>query len=158
MKQTSPIKWNIRRATEADSEAIVDFQERLRRPKRFDSVTTEYLIAEDSGKIVGCSAARAREKSGYVYGLVVDKPWRRRGIGHTLVKENLARLRAEGSNSAFVLVMFWNIRFFKKHGFELADRLKKRELGSLHQDFTDTWSARSVLLVTDLRQPPSPSV
>ena len=144
--------WEIRRATDDDAEVIKRFHQKQNRPPRSDSVASEYYIAEIAGDIVGCGAARLTEGLGYFYGLAVDKLWRRRGIGHELTQCALDWLRNSGARSAFVLVMFWNIRFFKRHGFELADRHMKSGLGSLHRDFTDKWSARSVLLAIDLTQ------
>jgi len=148
--------WTIRRATEADSGEVSSFQQSLNRPQRSDSICSEYFLAEVDGELVGCAAVRLKEQTGYLYGLVVSKRWRRRGIGYALTDRRLDWLRGTRASSAFVLSMFWNIRFFKRHGFELADRRKKRDLGSLHQDFTDKWSARSVLLVVDLGRPSSP--
>ena len=154
MRQALQDKWHIRRATEADSEAIANFLERQHRPKRSDSVVSEYFIAESLGKIVGCVAAQDKGRFGYLYGLAVEKSWRRRGIGHALTQHGLDWLREKGADSVFTLVMFWNIRFVKQHGFELADRHMKQDLGNLHQDFIDKWNARSVLLVADLRKLP----
>lgn len=158
MRQGVQDTWTIRTATDADAKAITCFHRLLNRPQRSDSISSEYFLAETDGKIVGCGAVRARGQLGYLYGLAVEKSWRRRGIGHTLTNRRLDWLRETGVDSVFVLVMFWNIRFFKRHGFTLADRLRKRELVSLHQDFIDKWSARSVLLVADLCQPQPPSV
>jgi hypothetical protein len=45
------------------------------------------------------------------------------------------------------LVMFWNIQFVKRHGFELADKRTKADLKNLHPDFVDKWAARSALMV-----------
>jgi N-acetylglutamate synthase-like GNAT family acetyltransferase len=95
---------------------------------------------------MGCAAVRKDGEVGYLYGLAVDKAWRRQGIGHALTQERLDWLRNEAAKSAYVLAMFWNVRFFKKHGFELTDRSLARELGQLHGDFSQSWSARSALL------------
>jgi len=96
--------------------------------------------------VIGCAAVRKNGNVGYLYGLAVEKAWRRRGIGHALTRERLNWLRAEAAKSAYVLAMFWNVRFFKKHGFELADRSLLRELAHLYDDFSQSWSARSALL------------
>lgn len=153
MKQRAQTPWKIRRATRSDLNAILSFLEAQHRPKRSDFVVSEYFIAESLEKIIGCVAARDKEGFGYLYGLAVERSWRRRGIGHSLTQHGLDWLSDKGAESVFTLVMFWNIRFVKKHGFELADRRKKRDLGSLHDDFVDRWSARSVLMIKDLRQP-----
>src|SRR5437868_2258298 len=82
-------RWLIRRATEDDLQAIVRFHEVQHRPPRSDSITLEYFIAESLGNIVGCAAVRARGQFGYLYGLAVDKAWRRQGIGHSLTQHRL---------------------------------------------------------------------
>ncbi len=158
MKQQVQNTWTIRRATEADTKAITSFQDELNRPRRSDTIASEYFLAEESGNILGCAAVRTRGPNGYLYGLAVSKSWRRHGIGHALTDRRLDWLRETGAASAFVLAMFWNIRFFKQHGFERVDPRKKRDLGDLHQDFIEKWSARSVLLVTNLRQTIPPSL
>ncbi len=147
-------KWRIRKATKSDASNVVSFLEKQRRPKRSDFAISDYFIAECSGNIVGCIALRNKEKLGYLYGLAVDRQWRRRGIGHALTQHGLDCLRKKGARSAFTLVMFWNIRFVKHHGFRVIDKRSLR-LVNLHQDFVDKWCARSVLLVADLRQPKS---
>lgn len=148
--------WEIRRATDLDSELIITFQRSVNRPQRSESIASEYFLAEAKSEIIGCAAVRVREGVGYLYGLAVSKAWRRRGVGYALTDCRLDWLRKKAAFEAYVLTMFWNIRFFKRHGFELADRRKKRELGSLHQDFTDKWSARSVLMSRNLHQKQPP--
>jgi N-acetylglutamate synthase-like GNAT family acetyltransferase len=142
--------WSIRRATDADSEAIACFQELLHRPSRSDSVSSEYFLAEAEGNMVGCAAVRTKGQLGYLYGLAVNKSWRRHGIGHALTDCRLNWLRETGADSAFVFAMFWNIRFFKQHGFKLAERKYKLDLVNLHHDFIESWSSRSALLIADL--------
>ena len=143
-------RWLIRRATEDDSSAIELFHKAMRRPPRSDSVASEYFIAESLGKIVGCAAVRAQGRFGYLYGLAVDKTWRRQGIGHSLTQRRLDWLRETGAESAFVFAMFWNIHFFRRHGFKPIDRKRRFELAGFHQDFTETWNSRSALLEADL--------
>lgn len=158
MRQTAQNGWAIRRATETDSEAIADFHEMQHRPKRSDSVISEYFIAESSESIVGCVAVRDRGRFGYLYGLAVDKSWRRRGIGHALTQHCLEWLCERGVDAAFTFVMFWNIRFVKRHGFRLSDRKGVTDLVSLHHDFTDNWSSRSALMRVDLASLPHVSL
>ena len=140
------LAWSIRRATATDCKSIAELQARLHRPLRSDSATLEYFVAECDHKIVGCAAARKRNKLGYLYGLVVDEPWRRKGVGHALTQKCLDWLLEEKVLSVFALAMFWNIRFFKKHGFTVSNKDKVHELAQLHSDFDDRWSNRSTLL------------
>jgi N-acetylglutamate synthase-like GNAT family acetyltransferase len=140
------LKWKIRRALDSDHHAILALHNALNRPPRGDSRTSEYFIASIEESVIGCAAVRKDGDVGYLYGLAVDKAWRRQGIGHALTKERLDWLRNEAANSAYVLAMFWNVRFFKKHGFELTDRSLVPQLGQLHGDFLQSWSVRSALL------------
>lgn len=153
IQQAAKSSLSIRLATDADAATINHFQRRLNRPERSDSKTVEYFIAEIDGEIAGCAAVRARESVGYLYGLVVDKDLRRRGIGHALTQCRLDCLRETGAHSAFVLAMFWNVRFFKRHGFEVVDKKRFTHLGSLHNDLTEKWSSRSTLLAAELLPP-----
>ena len=143
--------WSIRRAAPAEWESILKLQERLNRPRRSDSVCSEYFVAVSGGDIVGCAAVRKRERVGYLYGLAVDKPWRRRGIGHALTEVRLDWLREQNAQVALVMTMFWNVGFFKKHQFSLANRRQMTtELELLHSDFSDTWSRKSALLSVEI--------
>lgn len=142
--------WTIRRATADDRRGIVQLQERLHRPARSDSAILDFFVAENEDKIIGCAAVRKRNALGYLYGLVVDKPWRRNGVGHALTERRLDWLRDENVLSVFVLAMFWNVKFFNKHRFTLADKEKSRGLAQLHRDFIDPWSNRSALLFLEL--------
>jgi len=151
-ERAAPI-WSIRRAIPSDLEGVDQLQRRLKRPLRSDSVISEYFVAVVEQRIVGCAAVRKRGGVGYLYGLAVEKPWRRMGIGHALTEMRLEWLRARSIVSAFVLAMFWNIRFFKKHGFHLTSREKGKELKHLHSDFADPWSTRSALLFVNLSSP-----
>jgi N-acetylglutamate synthase-like GNAT family acetyltransferase len=140
----------MRKATARDRTDIVQLQERLHRPARSDSSILEYFVAECEGKIIGCAGVRKRNSFGYLYGLVVDKPWRRKGVGHALTQQRLDWLSHENVRSVFVLAMFWNVKFFKKHCFTLTDKEKSRMLAGLHRDFVDPWSSRSALLSLEL--------
>jgi N-acetylglutamate synthase-like GNAT family acetyltransferase len=150
MQKQADSVWTIRRASSDDLKSIVDLQLRSRRPRRTDSKTKEYFVAMVEQKIVGCAAVRKRKDLGYLYGLVVEKTWRRRGIGHALTHVRLDWLRHESAVRVFVLAMFWNIKFFRKHGFALVDKRKAHGLRRLHCDFEDAWSSRSALLHLEL--------
>jgi N-acetylglutamate synthase-like GNAT family acetyltransferase len=147
MTERAEIQWIIRKATRSDAEAIVSFLDAQNRPKRSEFVFSEYFVAETVGEIIGCGAARRQGQRGYFYGLAVATSCRRRGIGHALTQYVLDWLRTEGVEAVFALVMFWNVRFMKQHGFELVDKQVKAELRDLHPDFVDKWAARSTLMV-----------
>jgi N-acetylglutamate synthase-like GNAT family acetyltransferase len=109
-------------------------------------VVSEYFVAVSGGQTVGCAGVRRRNGTGYLYGLAVDKPWRKQGIGHALTGARLDWLREQRAQLVYVLAMFWNVPFFRKHGFTVADKKSAPDLKWLHNDFSDSWSKRSTLL------------
>ncbi|SRR6266478_4854428 len=137
---------SIRGATKNDWRAIRELQAVTNRPKRADSAITDYFVAEVRGEITGCAGLRIRTPCGYLYGLVVHPRWRKQGIGHCLTSQRIERTIESNLERAYVLSMFWNVRFFKRHGFELLARSEAAQLGWLHKDFTETWCNRSALL------------
>jgi len=151
MVVSTSIEWSIRRARTEDAQSVLELQRQLNRPSRTDSEIAEYFLATSGEYVVGCAAVRKHGDVGYLYGLAVQKSWRRRGIGHALTQTRLDWLLAENAALAFVMAMFWNVRFFQKHGFCLTSRTEKSRLRSLHSDFTDAWSVRSALLRLELR-------
>lgn len=157
MDELTHTKWSIRRAIADDRKAISQLQKRLHRPPRSDSAILEYIVAESDSTIIGCAAVRKRDGLGYLYGLVVDKPWRRKGVGHALTQQRLDWLRDENVRSVFVMAMFWNIKFFKKHRFVLVKKEESRGLARLHRDFIDQWSNRSALLFLRFSSRPRPA-
>ena len=150
MDHSEKTSWLIRRATKVDAGLVQELQRRINRPSRSDSVIREYFVAVSGEEIVGCAAVRKQGEIGYLYGLGVDKSWRRRGIGHSLTKARLDWLFEQNAASAFVMSMFWNVRFFQKHGFQLTSPQDKQRLRALHDDFTDGWATRSALLKLNL--------
>jgi N-acetylglutamate synthase-like GNAT family acetyltransferase len=143
---TSSASATIRQANSRDFATISNLNRLTKRPQRTDVQLREYLVAEIDRVLVGCAALRCRRDSGYLYGLTVDPGWRRQGIGHSLTAQRLETIRAKGLNRAFVFAMFWNVKFFKRHGFALADRTRAAELRWLHKDFEEAWCRRSALL------------
>lgn len=146
------LDWRIRRARPTEGNIIFELHKRLNRPSRSDSKAQEYFVAIGDGEqVVGCAAVRKRKNVGYLYGLAVDRTWRRRGIGHALTERRLEWLHSQNAAQAFVLSMFWNIKFFKKHGFSVVSKRQAEKLSALHSDFVDLWSSRSALLSVSLK-------
>jgi N-acetylglutamate synthase-like GNAT family acetyltransferase len=141
----------LRKARRSEWPAVLHLQSEEKRPPRKDSQVSDYFVALDRGILVGCVGVREQEETGYLYGLVVAKKWRRRGIGHALVGNCIAVLQKNGMKRVYLLAMFWNIRFFSKHGFSLVDRQLRPQLASLHVDFVENWARRSALLCLTLR-------
>jgi N-acetylglutamate synthase-like GNAT family acetyltransferase len=138
--------WRLRRARKGDWSAILSLQSVENRPSRQDSTVSEYFVALVDRELVGCVAGRCEGGAGYLYGLVVAKKWRKKGIGHALTDICLAHLRRAKARAVFALSMFWNVRFFKNHGFVIVKRGLFPELVAVHADFAANWSRHSTLL------------
>ncbi len=141
----------LRKARHNEWPAVLRLQSEEKRPSRRDSQISDYFVALAGDDLVGCVAVRAQGEMAYLYGLVVAKKWRQRGIGHALTDKCIDALRKKGVKRIYLLAMFWNIRFFSKHGFSLIDRQLRPQLACLHQDFIDTWARRSALLCLTLQ-------
>jgi amino-acid N-acetyltransferase len=141
----------LRKARCSEWPAVLHLQSEEKRPPRKDSQIADYFVALDRDKLVGCVAVRAQKEMGYLYGLVVAKNSRRRGVGTALVANCIEALQNNGAKTVYLLAMFWNIRFFSKHGFLLADRQLRPQLASLHEDFIENWARRSALLCLTLQ-------
>jgi N-acetylglutamate synthase-like GNAT family acetyltransferase len=148
----------IRQARSRDFARISKLNLLTKRPQRTDLQLCEYLIAEIDRELVGCAALRCRRDCGYLYGLTVHPSWRRQGIGHSLTNRRLEATRTQGLHHAFVFAMFWNVKFFKRHGFALTDKSRASQLRWLHMDFEDAWCRRSALLFLSFdASPPQPA-
>ena len=145
-----PMNLSIRKAAPRDFSKISKLNVLTRRPQRSDRRFHEYFVAEIADDLVGCAALRCRQDSGYLYGLTVHPSWRRHGIGHLLTNRRLEEIQAKGIQTALVFAMFWNVKFFKRHGFLLTEKTRASEFRWLHKDFEDAWCRRSALLALSL--------
>jgi N-acetylglutamate synthase-like GNAT family acetyltransferase len=138
--------WSVLKARKGDWPAILSLQSLENRPAHKDAHLSEYFVAKVGNDLVGCVAGRHEGEAGYLYGLVVNRKWRKQGIGHALTDECLAYLRMRRAKTVFALAMFWNLRFFKKHKFVVAKRSAFPDLIDLHGDFREDWGRHSTLL------------
>jgi N-acetylglutamate synthase-like GNAT family acetyltransferase len=146
-----PESIRVRRARKEDQRLILKLQSLTNRPRRQDNSFSDYFIAEINGRAVGTAALRCRRNSAYLYGLTVLPQWRRRGIGHLLTAKRLDSAEARCMNCAYVMAMFWNIRFFKRHKFKVINKTLACELEWLHKDFEESWCSRSAVLSLALK-------
>jgi N-acetylglutamate synthase-like GNAT family acetyltransferase len=138
--------WQLSRARKRDWPSIAALQSEEHRPGHGDSTVSEYFVARVGDELVGCVAGRYSGGMGYLYGLVVGKSWRRHGIGHALTDKCLSHLQTRNASQVFALVMFWNVRFFKRHKFIVVKRSTFPGLIELHGDFGEAWGRHSALL------------
>ena len=63
------------------------------------------LLAEVDGQLAGCLLVGHDGRRGYLQHLVVDMPWRGRGLARALLDEALSRLAALGVGKSHVFVL-----------------------------------------------------
>lgn len=141
----------IFRGTDQDLDAIRDIQRELNRPMRSDCRASEYLIAWRQGIPVGCAATALHMEGGYFYGLAVRRRWQRQGIGSQLMEARLEALRVMHAEYAIALAMFWNSRFFRKHGFIPVKRSLLPASVLYHADFSNRTYARSAAMLRNFK-------
>jgi N-acetylglutamate synthase-like GNAT family acetyltransferase len=147
------MKVEIRAARDQDGELIRKIQVDLKRPVRADYHAGEYLIAWHGNVAIGCAATSPQPGGGYFYGLAVKREWQRKGIGGQLMQARLEGLRAVHAGYAVALVMFWNSRFFRAHGFAPFKRGELQLLGANHSDLTNPVFLRSAVMLRGLDEP-----
>lgn len=113
--------FQVRPALQTDRHAIIHIHRSLNRPSRRVMIS-EYLVAEASGKILGCGAVRLFPAGGYLYGLAVRRDSQCAGIGAALTRARMDEIRRNGGGLAVVMAMFWNVGFFRKLGFATTRR------------------------------------
>jgi N-acetylglutamate synthase-like GNAT family acetyltransferase len=144
------MEYEIRSAVESDWSEIQTLYVVSGRPPRAPASLAEYLIASTPDRLLGCAGVRSLGESGYLYGLAVHPGFRRRGIGSALTVARVERLRSCDARLAIALAMFWNVRFFRNLGFQVARRADLPEVVLRLPDFQDATYRRSAVVITNI--------
>lgn len=143
---TRRVSYSIREAVVADRSRIVELYNTLGRPSRPRLEISELLVAQSEDKVVGCAGVQRFAAGSYLFGLAVERRYRRQGIGSALTCARVERARASGSPFAVVLAMFWNVRFFRRLGFALVRRSELPEAALALDDLRNPLYRRSAVL------------
>ena len=82
------------------------------------------FIAEEEGKIVGCAMCGHDGRRGYLQHVIVEQPYRGRGIAHDLISRCLDRLQEAGIMKTHIDVYVTNDvanDYWKKRGWKRRD-------------------------------------
>lgn len=129
----------IRTYADADEEQVVALWDAEARPSRKpwnvprDSIRRKlavgpelFLVAERDGTVVGTVMAGYDGHRGWIYSLVVDPRFRRRGIARALMAEAERRLRDLGCPKINLQVEVSNrdvVALYEKLGYAVEDRI-----------------------------------
>src|SRR5262245_14293861 len=78
-----------------------------------------FLIAEDSGRVVGAVMGGFDGRRGFIYHLAVSAAFQSRGIGSLLMREVERRLQTRGCLKCYLLITVDNrdiAGFYERHG------------------------------------------
>ncbi|HUK27304.1 MAG TPA: GNAT family N-acetyltransferase [Candidatus Acidoferrales bacterium] len=85
-----------------------------------------FLVAEESGNIVGCVLGAWDGRRGWINHLAVSPTHQRKGVGASLIRELERRLVLKGALKVNAQVYKWNsksLEFFKAAGYEIHSDL-----------------------------------
>ena len=81
------------------------------------------LLAEDDGKIIGTVLGSFDGRRGYIQKLVVEKNYRKKGIGELLINKIIEKLRKVGVLYIPISVEEERISFYEKCGFKKTKQI-----------------------------------
>lgn len=130
----------IRRAYECVEDAFADHYGRGRRT--FDAWSafmiydgfdpSLWTLAEHDGDVVGVSLCRTRDGAGEVDMLGVLRPWRRHGLGESLLRHSFAALRSRGATGVGLGVDSQSLtganRLYVRVGMAVTSRIGRFEM------------------------------
>jgi len=86
-----------------------------------------FLVAEETGKIIGSVIGGYDGRRGLLYHLAVAVEHRQQGLGTLLLNEIESRLRSKGCRKCYLMVTLNNPeaeRFYQKRGWHLMDYVR----------------------------------
>lgn len=81
------------------------------------------ILAENNGKIVGTALGSFDGRRGYLQKLVVDKNFRKKGVGQQLVNKIIKKLKALGATYIPIAVEGDTVLFYEKCGFKKTSQV-----------------------------------
>jgi ribosomal protein S18 acetylase RimI-like enzyme len=81
------------------------------------------MLAKDGEKIVGSVLGSFDGRRGYLQKLVVDKDFRKKGIGQQLVERIIKKLQALEAIYIPIAVEKYNVAFYEKCGFNITSQV-----------------------------------
>lgn len=81
------------------------------------------ILAEENGVILGTALGSFDGRRGYIQKVVVDKEYRKKGVGQQLVEKVIAKLRALGATYVPISVEEELIHFYENCGFKKTTQL-----------------------------------
>ena len=81
------------------------------------------ILAEENGDIIGTALGSFDGRRGYIQKLVVDKGFRKQGLGQQLVEKVLEKLKTLGVTYIPISVEKDLIHFYEQCGFKKTDQI-----------------------------------
>lgn len=128
------MRVTIRRADERHREEINALVHNAQIGDSIEGPVRDYWFVRDKGRIIACCGLEMCDAtSAILVSIVVDKPYRKQGIGSQLVQYRLAVARARGATSAALVTSIRKLHHYRRLGFEICKRAQ------LPAQFRDYW-------------------
>lgn len=124
---------NVRNLTINDYEKLIPFWEENYFANEHDSFERLKLflnknpnlsiLAEENGKIIGTALGSYDGRRGYIQKLVVDKSFRRKGLGKELIKKIIEKLQSSGITYIPIAVEEELVPFYEQSGFKKSGQI-----------------------------------
>ena len=148
-KRNEPIAFKIVRADSRHKPEI----DRLIREAKIgdgwgDGPVSNCWVVRVGDKIVGCAALEfINERAVALTSCVVEKPYRKHGIGAALVAKRLEVARNKGCTVAALVTMYYLFRHYKNLGFVTRPRKElAADLASYHQFTAERYKKCAVMV------------
>ena len=151
-------EFTVRPAVPADVRAIRDLVEPYANRRiliakdqvAYYEAVQELVVAVDAdGTVVGCGALHVMWVDlAEIRTLAVDPGWVGAGVGHAILDTLIDRARALGLARVFCLT--FEVDFFTRHGFVVADRASAPPAIWRTREFADVCPASAAYLTKDL--------
>ena len=127
-RECKPIDYEIKDGTEEQGEYVDDKLEEYcltKIPKKHDYIKLNRKFVDKDGKLVaGIMAGVGEWDTAWIWVIWTEEEYRNKGLGSELLAHFEKQAKAKGATSVVAEEVFdWNLNFFLKNGYEIAQKL-----------------------------------
>jgi N-acetylglutamate synthase-like GNAT family acetyltransferase len=134
---TEQLKYRIIKANESHREEIDRLIVEAKIGDGFEGPISNCWVAKIDGRVIGFASLDLINKRAAVFtSLVVEKPYRRHGIGSALIDARFAAARKRGIKVLALITMYYRFAFYKRRGFRTIPRAELPADIATYEQFT----------------------
>jgi amino-acid N-acetyltransferase len=140
----------VRRAVASDLQAVTALLAAAELPAAgVEEALARFIVAEDGRRLVGVAGLEVHGRDGVLRSVVVDAPYRGRGLAGLLTRRVLDGARASGLRRVYLLTTTAE-DYFPRHGFRRIDRSEASTEVRQSVEFREACPASAVAMVLEL--------